>query len=160
MTSTKRCTVCKTEKPLSAFSLARTKNYPNHVRSRCKPCHSKYNHEYKKRQPQQVRSREYRKATLAKRGLPLSWYYEQLAEQREACAICESRTPAFGKGKFDIDHCHETGWARGLLCGPCNRAVGLIKDSQKIALRMARYLHRWDAMKLGLLGTKTKGPRP
>ena len=51
----------------------------------------------------------------------------------------------------NVDHCHETGEARGLLCNQCNRAVGLLKDSAESAQRAAAYLSR------GTTGAKPDG---
>ena len=39
-----------------------------------------------------------------------------------------------------IDHCHDTGKVRGLLCGPCNKCLGLFKDNVLILLKAVRYL--------------------
>ena len=52
-------------------------------------------------------------------------YKMMLERQNEACAICKG-TP---KGeRLAVDHVHGTEKVRGLLCGPCNRALGLFKD--------------------------------
>lgn len=60
-----------------------------------------------------------------------------LVQQHGLCAIC-LRAPKH----WHIDHCHDTGKVRGLLCGPCNMALGLFQDNQ-VALRKALdYLSR------------------
>jgi hypothetical protein len=41
-----------------------------------------------------------------------------------------------------VDHNHETGKIRGLLCHHCNLAVGWIRDDPDRALRAAEYLQR------------------
>jgi len=70
-------------------------------------------------------------------GLTFSEYQAMLEKQGGVCAIC-------GESKWkrcaNIDHDHITGKVRGLLCGDCNRAIGLIRDNPKTALEMARYL--------------------
>lgn len=62
--------------------------------------------------------------------------YNQMVErQSNLCLVCE--------GVMDpphIDHSHETGKVRGLLCGPCNRGIGHLHDSPKLLRAAAKYL--------------------
>lgn len=57
--------------------------------------------------------------------------------QGGACAICK-RPP--GVEKLNHDHDHRTGQLRGMLCGPCNRALGALGDSEAALLRVIEYL--------------------
>lgn len=68
-------------------------------------------------------------------GITPEDYDRMFKEQRGQCAICEVK-----KDKLDIDHCHNTKVVRGLLCGSCNRALGLMKDNKLFLLRAIRYL--------------------
>lgn len=43
-------------------------------------------------------------------------------------------------GAFHADHDHATGFVRGLLCGSCNKALGLVHDDPKTMLRLANFL--------------------
>lgn len=62
-------------------------------------------------------------------GITLADYERLLQSQQGRCAICGG-PPRGGDGhRFHVDHCHETGTVRGLLCNPCNRGVGLFADS-------------------------------
>jgi hypothetical protein len=70
----------------------------------------------------------------ARFGVDESYRDELLARQGGVCAICESP-----KAK-SLDHCHKTGRIRGVLCGPCNLALGLFNDDPKIITRAAKYL--------------------
>jgi hypothetical protein len=60
-------------------------------------------------------------------------YFEMQQDQNGTCAICgkkESAVTSYGEIKpLAVDHCHETGKIRGLLCDGCNRALGFFKDS-------------------------------
>lgn len=75
-------------------------------------------------------------------GLTLDGYQEILKRQNGVCAICEGQPngPGADKGRFHVDHCHRTGKVRGLLCGKCNTAIGLLDDDAKRAMRVARYI--------------------
>lgn len=63
--------------------------------------------------------------------------------QSGCCAICGNSLPIAGLDSthsFAIDHCHETGVVRGLLCYSCNVALGHLRDSYEIVRRAADYL--------------------
>src|SRR3990167_6004405 len=71
-------------------------------------------------------------------GLSLVQFDDLLCSQAGHCAICSR--PAGAKSMLEVDHCHASGLVRGLLCGPCNRAVGLLGDNPMRAIRTADYL--------------------
>ena len=55
-------------------------------------------------------------------GINLEQYFAMEQEQQGRCAIC-GKAPAPNKGrvrKLHVDHCHQTGKVRGLLCHSCN----------------------------------------
>jgi len=52
-------------------------------------------------------------------GITLDDYNEMLKKQSNKCKICKI-SPDNLKRKLCIDHCHETGKIRGLLCDKCN----------------------------------------
>lgn len=65
----------------------------------------------------------------SKYGITETDYLEILQEQRGVCKICGT-TKVGGKWKvFHIDHDHQTGKIRGLLCTNCNRGLGLLGDT-------------------------------
>lgn len=72
-----------------------------------------------------------------KYGLTLKEYYEMESSQNGVCAICKGRST---DKSLAVDHCHETGKIRGLLCDRCNIALGLIYDRIDIANSIVRYL--------------------
>ncbi len=63
-----------------------------------------------------------------------------LDEQRGLCAVCQDELP--GGNQTHIDHDHHTGQVRGVLCGTCNRAEGMLRGSQLLAERLAAYLRK------------------
>lgn len=64
--------------------------------------------------------------------------------QRGLCAICD-RALRSGTGGAAADHCHRTFTPRGILCGPCNTALGNLRDSPKLLRAAASYLERYTA---------------
>ncbi len=84
------------------------------------------------------KSREYE--MRKRRGMSLSDYDALAASQGDVCAICKKTDPNF---RLAIDHDHETGENRGLLCSKCNRALGMLDDSEDRAVAAATYLTRW-----------------
>jgi hypothetical protein len=84
------------------------------------------------------RSATARRYTLSKYGLTEDSFSELLASQGGVCAICEGSDPV--DANWNIDHCHDSGLVRGLLCGHCNRALGLLRDDPYIAIRAHEYL--------------------
>lgn len=82
----------------------------------------------------------------ARRGNLRRWYGitpEQfdamLIAQDSACAICATKEPK-GKGRFHVDHCHDTGAVRALLCHHCNVGLGNFNDNPERLLQAASYL--------------------
>ena len=76
-------------------------------------------------------------------GITLDQYTEMLLAQHGVCAICEKPETATRNGKLKalaVDHDHETGELRELLCVECNTGLGKFKDSPDLLLRAAAYL--------------------
>lgn len=83
---------------------------------------------------------------LTRRSNLRKWYglsieeYERLFEaQKGCCAIC-GRPQDEQKFRLAVDHCHETGVVRGLLCSPCNTGLGSLADSPELLRIAADYL--------------------
>ena len=78
---------------------------------------------------------------MIKYGITPEQYDEMVLAQGGVCAICKKadQTVAWA-GRLHIDHCHTTGRVRGLLCSPCNIALGLIRDDPIVLLGMVDYL--------------------
>lgn len=74
---------------------------------------------------------------LRKYGLTPETHQELLDSQGNSCALC--RTP-FDAAKPHIDHCHETGAVRGILCPGCNTGLGLLGDTPESLQRAAEYV--------------------
>jgi len=77
-------------------------------------------------------------------GIDLETYNKMLKEHGEVCGICGSEgflmNPDRHKARLVVDHCHDSGKVRGLLCHNCNRALGLFKDSTDTIQKALNYL--------------------
>ncbi len=68
--------------------------------------------------------------------------YEQMLENQGFCCLgCGLHQNELEK-KLNVDHDHATGKVRGLLCGNCNRALGLVKDNIDTLVRLQEYLEK------------------
>lgn len=56
----------------------------------------------------------------------------------DKCEICS------GGGKISFDHSHKTGKFRGWICGTCNSALGMVRDSPLVLRKLAEYVERND----------------
>jgi hypothetical protein len=72
-----------------------------------------------------------------KYGWTVERYNEVLEEQDYRCKIC-GKYP--NKTALAVDHCHETGKVRGLLCTKCNTGLGLFCDSPELLIKAFRYI--------------------
>ena len=73
-------------------------------------------------------------------GITAEEYWAIYEYQGGCCYICR-RAKGTGRKKLSVDHCHTTGFVRGLLCGPCNRdVVGHLRDEPEAFDRGAAYL--------------------
>jgi len=82
-----------------------------------------------------------RKHLLQRYGLTMEQFNNLLAKQRGRCAICRcDRCPTFGR--LSVDHDHTNSVVRGLLCDPCNKALGLFHDNLHFLKRALLYLQK------------------
>jgi hypothetical protein len=76
-------------------------------------------------------------------SLTFEQYMALLKDQGGRCSICRSDDPGRGNGYFLVDHDHETGHIRGLLCHTCNLGLGLFGDDPRRMREAAKYVERY-----------------
>ena len=131
----KTCNICGQSKPHSDF--AKNKRAKDGRQTRCRECFAEYN-----RQNPEGQRRRMRKWTLKhKYGITIEDYEQMLADQGGGCAICGTDTPG-GGGTFHVDHCHESGKVRGVLCNNCNLGIGFLQEQLELFDIAKSYL-RW-----------------
>jgi len=81
------------------------------------------------------------RASFLKRtyNITLEDYNRMLIEQNYVCSICKNTNL---KKRLCVDHCHETGKVRGLLCDKCNHGIGLFKDKEELLIEASEYLKK------------------
>lgn len=79
-----------------------------------------------------------KKNIYKKYGMTQSDYDKMLDEQNGVCFLC-GRPPKDGK-RLVVDHSHETGRVRGLLCTTCNVGLGLLQDNSDLLKKAADYI--------------------
>ncbi len=141
----KRCTRCKSLKPVGDFYLRRTaKGTPCRAQP-CKTCHiGLMTDAYA---DPKVAARVKDNFLRWKYGIDRDEYDAMFAAQGGVCAICgnaETRVnPRTATIRLlTVDHDHSTGAIRGLLCNNCNRALGLFGDDLSRVRAAALYLTR------------------
>jgi hypothetical protein len=117
----KTCTDCGQAKVLGEFY--KDNRGALGVMARCKSCH---------------KTKVAGNNTLKRTGVSPEKYAELLFLQGGVCAICKGECYK----KLSVDHDHETGEVRGLLCHSCNTAVGLLLDDPQRLEAAAAYLRK------------------
>lgn len=128
--SEKLCSTCG--EVLSADNFYKDKSHKSGLASKCKDCTKKHiNANY-----DPVRQRHYR---LAKNyGITMQEYEEMFELQEGTCAICGDEQDDM----LFVDHDHETGEVRGLLCLHCNSGIGYFGDDVSKLEKAIAYLHK------------------
>jgi hypothetical protein len=93
-----------------------------------------------RRTPEQNRYR-----TLSgKYGISVREYDALLTTQGGGCAICgRTENPGRFRQSLPVDHNHETGAIRGILCIDCNRGLGMFRDDPRLLRKAATYLENF-----------------
>jgi hypothetical protein len=132
----RRCKECRLVKPLDCFY--KHKGNKGGYMPVCKVC------KYAKEKGRRSRDPEKQSHNERKRlyGITKEEFLGLLDKQDHKCAVC--RTSISDKGKAHVDHSHDTGIIRGLLCIRCNRGIGLLRDSPEILKNALLYLTNPD----------------
>lgn len=135
----KRCGKCGEEKPRTIENFYRKVNSPDGLSYTCKVCSRAADKLRDRSASRPLRLEQQRRGDLRRRYSITAEERQLLEEFQEGvCAVCGKPCPS-GK-QLSLDHNHETNELRGLLCSPCNWALGKLGDSEEAIQRVLNYL--------------------
>lgn len=141
----KTCTVCGDELPLERFA----KSGPS-LRAYCKRCGNERTRQYaqanksrrnerlrewRRVNPEAARQKDLRARLMRKYGLTPREVEEMRLAQDGRCLLCDS-----AERELVVDHAHDSGLVRGLLCRSCNTIVGQVEIAPMLVGRLVEYL--------------------
>lgn len=124
-TNGRECTTCNKHKAANEFKLEIHKKYGIRMRSKCRICDE---------------HRKYKRFIFVTYGITWEEYTNLLIRQNHSCAICDTKISSKRTTKLFVDHCHDTGKVRGLLCSCCNHGLGQFKDDVGLLEKAKLYL--------------------
>lgn len=126
----RECRTCSHTKPAKDFRMySKVSSTGKHYyrQTRCRECESLYS---KTQGRVNSLQRQY--------NMTPGEYLDLLQEQNNRCAICEEECST--GWRLAVDHDHDTGEVRGLLCNKCNRGLGYFKDNTQLLSAAILYL--------------------
>lgn len=163
-TTLKTCCTCKQEYPISEFY--NTKSYPDGKSIRCKTCcnnsvrawqqthrekRKSWMRNWSEKNREKIRRQSRKNRRLREYGITDEQYIAMWESQKGRCAICKCKLRSeedhvLGKNKSaknqHVDHCHNSGKTREILCPRCNHVLGLIEDNVELMATMISYLNK------------------
>lgn len=124
----RECSKCGQSKPITDFH---KKGDKDKLRRTCKVCDYTYTKQARKSKPE-----DYLKSQLKKYNLTTLEFRRLEEEQGGKCRVC-GVTPQY---RLCVDHRHDTGKVRGLLCRTCNKAIGQLGDTLEGVKKAYDYL--------------------
>lgn len=139
----KICTKCNCEKSIDDFYSYTLKSGKPMLHTWCKVCFKEYTKSNKK--PNNPKANK--KYKLKYRfGLTMAEFAKMLEAQNGVCAICKE-PERVKKDSLSVDHDHKTGKVRGLLCGRCNRGIGMFQEDLEMMESARAYLQKFKSGK-------------
>lgn len=152
---TKQCFTCKEPKPPDSFN--KDKHKKDGLDSSCRPCRldirrvNKIKNKDKpcascghpKRSPGQTVCRDCNSIKSAMSNYQITRDEVISLRAKDHCDACgRSKDEAATERGFHIDHCHDGGYVRGVLCHYCNTALGLLLDDPIRIEKLKMYINR------------------
>lgn len=131
----KTCTKCKISKELVDFYKRGGRYSPDTRHSVCKQCTKERVKQRHLDNPERTRNNDLKRNY----GITVRDHERMFLEQAGVCAVCNK--PEDGRWeRLCVDHDHETGKVRQLLCRRCNMVLGQVDDNPLLLHKLASYL--------------------
>jgi hypothetical protein len=137
----KECSKCHEIKESSEFYTEKGGKRKGYLTSWCKKCSAKRSKEYYSKNKEKAKAAHKKWAnenkdkvafTKAKSAYGIS--KEEYDSLKKVCVICGNTI------NLKIDHSHQSGRIRGMLCDNCNKGLGFFKDNPTLLLRASDYI--------------------
>ena len=109
----------------------------------CRPCSTIKVKEWRKKNPDRMKKLSRKSQLKTKYGITEEDYDSMYEFQGGCCDICGRHQTEF-QSRLAVDHDHETGAVRSLLCGPCNMSIGLLGDDIATVREALNYLIKYS----------------
>ena len=139
LSQTKTCSRCHTVLPATTEYFQKQPRGKYGIHSWCRECQANYCRQWRERNPNSPREANWKHLGI---DINVEQYDRMFADQRGLCAICGK---AVVGRELDVDHNHNTGEVRGLLCREHNIALGLLSVDEvgiEYLLSALAYLQR------------------
>ena len=124
--------------------IARAKRYYEAHKDQVRASVKKYN----TKNPERKRLNDRRSWLRRKYGVSVEQYNTLLEIQNGRCSICGRSASDNGK-LLAVDHAHQTGLVRGLLCNDCNSGLGFFHERQDLLMEAMTYLENHTGIDKG-----------
>ena len=152
---TKVCTKCNIEYPDTKEHFILEKRNKSGIGAQCRKCHNAANRVWRagNRKSQSFYFKGYRRNCKSKYfsakyrrkyGISYEQYEVMFRDQGGVCRVCgkpDTHTTKSGiQRRLAVDHNHNTGEVRGLLCQRCNQALGLLRENPVAIKSLLEYI--------------------
>ena len=140
-----KCKICGSTEYYQSWKTQ--KNWKRaYLHRRCKPCNRKALKKSAHKSLKGIPRTKYNRLQwlLSKYGLTQEGYQKIWDDQNGLCAICKKPEGGTKITRFCVDHCHDTGIVRGLLCSACNMGIGGLRHDIEFLETATQYLLKFD----------------
>lgn len=130
----KVCTKCGIKRERSGFH--KDSSRVDGIGAYCKECRLKITNQWREENPEKINKQSIWDKRDKVYGITKEQYFKIIERQKEKCGICK----AFIDESSAVNHNHETGIVRGILCRQCNSGLGMFKDNIESLKAAIKYL--------------------